>query len=107
MKNVMTKAWEIAREGQSKFGGKVSEYLSEAMKIAWSFYKTAGDDSQLLARVKNMLVAKWKENKETLLPHFGTCTVYIKVILSENIRFYTMTTEEKTQLSNGLKEYGF
>jgi len=36
MKNIMTRAWEIAREGQGKFGGKVSEYLSEALKIAWA-----------------------------------------------------------------------
>lgn len=31
----MKRAWEIAREGQRKFGGKVSEYLSEALKMAW------------------------------------------------------------------------
>lgn len=35
MKNIMKNAWEIARKGQKQFGGKVSEYLSEAMKIAW------------------------------------------------------------------------
>jgi len=35
MKNIMTRAWEIAREGQEKFGGKVSEYLSESLKSAW------------------------------------------------------------------------
>lgn len=38
--NVMTRAWEIAREGQEKFGGKVSEYLSEALKIAWAEVKS-------------------------------------------------------------------
>ena len=36
MKKVMVRAWEIAREGQSNFGGKVSEYLAEALKIAWA-----------------------------------------------------------------------
>ena len=35
----MTRAWEIAKEGQKKFGGKVSEYLSEAMKMAWAIEK--------------------------------------------------------------------
>lgn len=39
MKNVMIRAWEIAKEGQKKFGGKVSEYLSEAMKMAWEIEK--------------------------------------------------------------------
>lgn len=32
----MIRAWEIAREGASKFGGKASDYITEAMKIAWS-----------------------------------------------------------------------
>lgn len=36
MKNIMTRAWEIAKEGQVKFGGKVSEYLAEALKMAWA-----------------------------------------------------------------------
>ena len=39
MKNVMKKAWEIARKGQKQFGGKVSEYLSEALKMAWAIIK--------------------------------------------------------------------
>lgn len=33
--NVMKRAWEIAKEGQEKFGGKVSEYFAESLKIAW------------------------------------------------------------------------
>ena len=36
MRNIMKRAWEIARKGQEKFGGKVSEYLSESLKIAWA-----------------------------------------------------------------------
>ncbi|MBO0961430.1 hypothetical protein J1P26_17125 [Neobacillus sp. MM2021_6] len=39
--NVMKKAWEIAREGQKKFGGKVKEYFSQALKMAWSIVKNA------------------------------------------------------------------
>lgn len=39
MQNVMKKAWEIAKEGQNKFGGKVKEYFAEALKIAWSIVK--------------------------------------------------------------------
>lgn len=35
MQNIMTVAWRLARKGQKKFGGKVSEYLSEALKMAW------------------------------------------------------------------------
>lgn len=32
----MVRAWGIAREGQSKFGGKVKEYFAEALKMAWA-----------------------------------------------------------------------
>lgn len=35
MKNVMKRAWEIAKQGQKNFGGKVSEYFAEALKMAW------------------------------------------------------------------------
>ena len=34
-KEIMKKAWEIAREGQKAFGGKVSEYFAESLKMAW------------------------------------------------------------------------
>lgn len=36
MKNVMTRAWEIAKAGVVKFGGKVKEYFSQALVMAWS-----------------------------------------------------------------------
>ncbi len=39
MKNVMTKAWEIAKKGQKKFGGKVKEYFAEALRMAWAIIK--------------------------------------------------------------------
>ncbi|KYG88971.1 hypothetical protein A0U40_14845 [[Bacillus] sp. KCTC 13219] len=36
MKNVMTRAWEIAKEGAAKFGGKAKEYFAVALKMAWA-----------------------------------------------------------------------
>lgn len=36
MMNIMKRAWEIAREASAKFGGKASEYISEALKMAWA-----------------------------------------------------------------------
>jgi len=39
MKNVMKKAWEIAKRGQEKFGGNVKEYFAEALKMAWAIVK--------------------------------------------------------------------
>ena len=41
MRKVMNRAWEIARKGQEKFGGKVSEYFAEALKMAWAEAKQA------------------------------------------------------------------
>jgi hypothetical protein len=41
MQNVMTLAWEIARKGQKKFGGKVKEYIAEALRQAWRIVKKA------------------------------------------------------------------
>ena len=42
-KNVMKRAWEIAREGQKAFGGKVSEYFAESLKMAWAQTKSGLD----------------------------------------------------------------
>lgn len=36
MKTVMSKAWEIARAGQAKFGGSVKDYFGQALKMAWA-----------------------------------------------------------------------
>lgn len=42
-KEIMSKAWEIAREGQKAFGGKVREYFAEALKMAWAQAKNGLD----------------------------------------------------------------
>jgi hypothetical protein len=34
-KKIMKRAWEIAKEGQKRFGGKVKEYFAAALKLAW------------------------------------------------------------------------
>lgn len=36
MKQIMVRAWEIARAAVVKFGGKVSEYFAGALRQAWS-----------------------------------------------------------------------
>lgn len=35
----MVRAWEIAREGVKKFGGKVREYFAQALAMAWQEIK--------------------------------------------------------------------
>jgi len=36
MKNVMTRAWEIAKAASSIYGGKASEYIADALRMAWA-----------------------------------------------------------------------
>jgi hypothetical protein len=40
-KAIFAKAWEIARKGQEKFGGKVSEYFAASLREAWEWAKKA------------------------------------------------------------------
>lgn len=39
MKNVMTRAWEIAREAVKNFGGKVKEFFAQSLALAWGEVK--------------------------------------------------------------------
>lgn len=41
MKNVMTTAWEIAREAAATFGGSVKSYFAESLRSAWKQAKIA------------------------------------------------------------------
>ena len=42
-KEIMVNAWEIAREGQKEFGGKVRDYFAQALKMAWAQAKNGLD----------------------------------------------------------------
>lgn len=44
MKNVMTIAWGIAKEGAAKFGGSVKSYFAEALKLAWASIKNVAKE---------------------------------------------------------------
>uniref|UniRef100_UPI003F4932D8 hypothetical protein n=1 Tax=Bacillus multifaciens TaxID=3068506 RepID=UPI003F4932D8 len=39
MKNVMIRAWEIAKEAFVKFGGKTKEFFAQSLKLAWKEIK--------------------------------------------------------------------
>ncbi|MDW0112194.1 hypothetical protein QT711_03290 [Sporosarcina saromensis] len=54
MKNVMKKAWEIAKEGSAKFGGKASEYISAALKMAWAEIKKGANQMAELPKIVNV-----------------------------------------------------
>lgn len=40
LKKIMKRAWQIARNGQSTYGGQVMDYFSIALKMAWSEDRT-------------------------------------------------------------------
>lgn len=59
-KNVMTIAWEIARKGVEKFGGKVKEFFSAALKTAWKIIKGEVKKSEKYEGVKfHVRVQSW------------------------------------------------
>lgn len=71
MQNVMKKAWEIAREGQIKFGGKVKEYFSAALRMAWSIVNRM---EKMRDVVKNVSVREWS--------NYGKQRLYIDASIS-------------------------
>lgn len=67
----MKRAWEIARKGVEKFGGKASEYIAEALRIAWSETKKVTITTTSGSKRNKSWVAKitgthpkWKLNRE-------------------------------------------
>lgn len=86
MKNVMTKAWEIAREGQKEFGGKVKEYFAEALKMAWKIIKKVSTLDEKYNKIKFMV-------KSTSLDFYGKVDEYF-LKATEMIQFTGMTEKE-------------
>ncbi len=61
MKQVMKRAWILAKQGASKFGGKVREYLASSLSIAWK-------------EIRNMKIATAtfvKNGVEVFVKHLG------------------------------------
>lgn len=78
-KQVMVRAWEIARKGQEQFGGKVSEYLSEAMKMAWAIEK--GTVTMTIKRTMNEIAEELQSNLNTVKvnvwENYGKRRIYV------------------------------
>lgn len=70
-KQIMKRAWEIARNGQKKFGGKVKEYFAIALKLAWKEVKSAMEKAQLKGTPKQVA---WAEAiRENVITYIETC----------------------------------
>lgn len=76
--NVMKRAWEIAKEGQIKFGGKVKQYFSISLKMAWEESKQGKKVvslSQIVIDLNEVGVSRWtaKEWK-----NYGKHRIYVQ-----------------------------
>ncbi len=47
MKNVMTRAWEIAKEAEKASGYKAVEFFAEALRMAWKEAKEMTDEEKI------------------------------------------------------------
>ena len=58
MKQIMMRAWEIAREAVEKWGGKVRAYFAEALRQAWAEIKV----ERLVAKMEAVGFKRWTKN---------------------------------------------
>lgn len=71
----MKRAWEIAKAGAKKFGGKAIEYISEALKLAWKEVKKINNvENRIKDVIKKSSSRDWK--------NYGKHRLYIDVFIS-------------------------
>jgi gp111 len=63
-KELMTNAWEIAKNAAKKFGGKAIEYIAGAMKMAWAAIK---DSDTSLAKFQAVEAKMRKSGKWSMV----------------------------------------
>lgn len=76
MKNVMTRAWEIATDGAAKFGGSKKQYFQQALVIAWAEEKQPV--KRTVAEVAKMIDSKVGYGvKVNLWERYGKKRIYV------------------------------
>lgn len=65
MKKIMMNAWKIAKNAAKKFGGEAFEYLSGALKEAWSNFKSAKNS----LKGKEIAVAAWLAYRKDMVTY--------------------------------------
>ena len=53
-KQVMVKAWEIAKKAAARHGHKASEYIGDSMKIAWALVKKENEAGGIMAQLQQL-----------------------------------------------------
>ena len=63
MKNIMKKAWEIARKAAQRFGGKAAQYIAGALRMAWKeARKMSQDITERIDELSKMGFNRWQKN---------------------------------------------
>lgn len=84
--NVMKKAWEIAREGQKKFGGKVKEYFAQALRMAWAIVKGAMEEVVLPELKGSEKQVKWANDiRKVFIENVDRAIEPVKARIEEKI----------------------
>lgn len=107
----MTRAWEIARKGAKKFGGKVKEYFTQALVMAWKeIKKMATDKIVIIADLDNMkqVIYGVKNGKNIHRNEFSK-SESSKFVSAYNylIKNHGLTTVEYYKQVNGIQTYGY
>lgn len=96
MQNVMKQAWAIARTGQKNFGGRVSEYFAEALRMAWRIAKGM-EDLRIDNEVREVSGREWQ--------NYGKHRVYLEALIEFT---YTKTVNgNDVRVRAGIKFDGY
>ena len=72
MKNVMTRAWEIAKEAVVNFGGEAIEYIAESLRMAWA--ETKQSDNKKIKFEEKGLDIELNAEDESIIVNGGPFT---------------------------------
>jgi len=59
MKNIMTRAWQIAKRAARRFSGKAKAYFAEALRIAWAEFKDEVANEVAIAALRAQILADY------------------------------------------------
>lgn len=119
-KEIMLRAWDLCEEGQGKFGGKLTDYLSAAMKIAWAEARQP-EEAHGFEQWANMITREFGSGRLavrcSIWLKYGKCRIYVSrpneelgyVIFNRDGKFIkTVATNsyrnEAMNVFNGLQE---
>ena len=78
-KEIMKRAWQIAKRGAEKFGGKAVEYISESLKIAWREVKAV---MKIQDEKMNVKYNEWKKYDK----HRVYIDIYMSLVEIKNVK---------------------